>query len=93
MTQTLLNIPTPLRAYVDGKDELIFEEVNTVQDCLNQLIGQYPRLKQHLLEDNGELRKFVNIYMKDEDIRHLKGLQTEVLPDSELSIVPSIAGG
>ena len=93
MTQTTLNIPTPLRAYVDGLDEIQMDSVNTVDECLTQLVTQYPTMKQHLFDEQGQLRKFVNIYVKDEDIRQLDGLKTKLDANSEVSIVPSIAGG
>jgi molybdopterin converting factor small subunit len=86
-----IRIPTPLRAYTDGEKEI---EVagDTIGAALNDLVGQYPDLQQHLF-NGAELRNFVNIFLGDEDVRFLDGLETEIDPDDSLRIIPSIAGG
>lgn len=86
-----IKIPTPLRAYTAGNAEI---EVNggTVEAILTDLTTQYPELRQHLFNDD-ELRNFVNIFVGDEDIRYLDGVETEIEANSKLRIVPSIAGG
>jgi adenylyltransferase/sulfurtransferase len=85
-------IPTPLRIYVDNHAAL---DVNgsTVGEALDDLVSVHPKLKQHLYDDAGELRSFVNIYRNDDDIRYLDREQTTLGENDELSIVPSIAGG
>ncbi len=65
----------------------------TVKDILSDLDGQYPGFNKRLYDDAGTLRKFINIYLDEEDIRFLKALDTEVADGSELSIVPAVAGG
>ncbi|MEK9657311.1 MAG: MoaD/ThiS family protein [bacterium] len=88
-----LNIPTPLRPFVNGKDTLTFSEVGTVASLLDHLVTDYEKLKTHLFTPEGSLRKFINIYVGDDDIRFLNGLDTILSPDAEVSIIPSIAGG
>ena len=85
-------LPTPLRAYTDKKDAVLLEGV-TVNDLLRQLTTKYSTLKKHLYDDNGKLRSYVNIYVNDEDIRHLQREDTEVKENDVVSIIPSIAGG
>ncbi len=85
-------IPTPLRQYVDDQDTL---EVSgqTVDGVLAQLVEQHAQLQKHLYDDQGRLRRFVNIYLNDEDIRYLQKGETPVQDSDEVSIVPAIAGG
>lgn len=85
-------IPTALRPYT-GQQARLSVEAATVNDALFALIEQFPALKQHLFNEEERLRSFVNLYVGDEDIRHLQGLETGLKPDSELTIVPSVAGG
>jgi adenylyltransferase/sulfurtransferase len=85
-------IPTPLRAYTGGKDTLEVEG-RTVGELLQGLIAQHGDLKRHLYNDDGRLRSFVNVYLNDEDIRHLQKEQTPVTPGDTISLVPSVAGG
>ena len=85
-------IPTPLRQFAGGKSE-VEVEARTAGEALNELTGEYADLKKHLYNDAGNLRNFVNVYVGDEDIRDLDGLETEVRDGGEIMIVPSIAGG
>lgn len=85
-------IPTPLRPYTGGKDALDLEG-RTVGELLQRLIAQHGDLKRHLYSDDGRLRSFVNVYLNDEDIRHLQKEQTPVAPGDTISLVPSVAGG
>ena len=87
-----INIPTPLRAYTDGKRSVALRG-ETVGQALENLMENYPQLKKHLRDGNGKLRSFVNIYVGDEDIRSLENESTELQSGDELSIIPSIAGG
>ena len=86
-----IRIPTPLRAYTDGESSIDIDGA-TVGDALNNLVEQHPDLKPHLFNDS-ELRSFVNIFIADEDIRFMQGLDTEIETDDKLRIIPSIAGG
>ncbi|MGH2523438.1 MAG: MoaD/ThiS family protein [Anaerolineales bacterium] len=87
-----IRIPTPLRPYTSGQAEVPING-GTVGAGLKDLTAQYPNLKQHLYTETGELRAFVNIFLNDEDIRHLQGAETPVEDRDRLMIVPSIAGG
>lgn len=87
-----IHIPTPLRAYTD-KNSRVAVEAATVQEAIDALLTSYPALAKHLLDAKGALRSFINIYIGDEDIRTLEGKETELSPEDELSIIPSIAGG
>jgi MoaD family protein len=85
-------IPTPLRPFA-GKQDSVEVEGTTVGDALQRLVGQYGDLRRHLYNDDGRLRSFVNIYVNDEDIRHLDREQTALKSGDTISIVPSVAGG
>jgi adenylyltransferase/sulfurtransferase len=87
-----IRIPTPLRPYTAGQAEVPINGP-TVGAVLGDLTARYPSLKQHLYTEAGELRAFVNVFINDEDIRHLKGAETPVQDRDRLMIVPSIAGG
>lgn len=86
-----IRIPTPLRPYVGGSPKVSVEG-STVAEALDSLTTQYPEIKNHLF-DGDSLRSFVNIYLNQEDIRHLDGTATLLDGDAALMIVPSIAGG
>lgn len=86
-----IKIPTPLRVYTAGQAEVSVQGT-TIAAVLDDLTTQYPELRPHLFNEN-ELRNFVNIFVGEEDIRYLDGLETEVETDTKLRIIPSIAGG
>ena len=88
---TTIHIPSPLRPYT-GEQAAVAVEGATVGDALTALTARYPDLGRHLRDDKGRLRSFVNVYLGDEDIRHLGGESTPV-GAGEITIVPSIAGG
>lgn len=85
-------IPTPLRQFAGGHSEILVQ-AETAGQVLDQLTVQYPELKKHLYNDQNALRNFINIYVGDEDIRHLDGPETPIKDGDTLMIVPSIAGG
>ena len=91
MPQTVI-IPTPLRKFTDGI-ELVNVQCSTISEVFQQLDSQYPGIKARLCEENGDLRRFINVYVDGEDIRFLEKLQTPVAETAEISIVPAIAGG
>jgi molybdopterin converting factor small subunit len=86
-----IKIPTPLRAYT-GQQAEIEVTGSTIGEALAQLTAQYPDLKTHLYQDE-KLRNFVNVYLGDEDVRFLDGMNTEIAADAKLRIIPTIAGG
>ncbi len=87
-----VRIPTPLRRIANGQGEVSIE-AKTVKEAIEALEAAYPGFKERLVDENGELRRFVNLYLNDEDIRFLKGIDSELKNGDTLSIVPAIAGG
>ena len=88
----MIEIPSALQRFVDNKGAVEVPAGN-VKDAIDSLIGQYGDLKEHLFDDEGKVRSFVNIYLNDEDIRYEKNLDTQVKDGDVIQIVPSIAGG
>jgi MoaD family protein len=86
-----IHVPTPMRAHADQR-AVVEVEGTTVQGALNELGKRYPGLWQRVFE-NGQVRRFINIYVNDEDIRYLNNLDTGVKDGDSLSIVPAVAGG
>jgi molybdopterin converting factor small subunit len=89
--ETTVRIPTPLRTLTGGNDEVKASGA-TVADVIEDLEKRYPGLRDRLLDAKG-VRRFINIYVGEEDIRFLDGLATELTAGAQLSIVPAIAGG
>ena len=87
-----LNIPAPLRSYTEGT-KVIDLQANDVGGAVKELVIEYPTLYPHLYTDQGKLRPYVNLFVNDEDVRHLQGLETELGDQDRLWIIPSIAGG
>ena len=87
-----VRIPTPLRPLTKGQGE-VEAKAASIADMIGSLDATYPGLKDRLCDDKGELRRFVNIYVNEEDIRFLKGKDTSLKDGDEVSIVPAIAGG
>ncbi len=85
-------IPTPLRG-LTGDADSVEAEGATVGELIDDLEKKHPGLNERLCDDNGELRRFVNVYLNQEDIRFKDGKNTPVSDGDELSIVPAIAGG
>jgi sulfur-carrier protein len=85
-------IPTPLRKYT-GEQETVAVAPGTVVALIIDLERQFPGIAARLTDDKGELRKFINIYINEEDIRFLAGKDTEIKDGDNVSIVPAIAGG
>jgi molybdopterin synthase sulfur carrier subunit len=87
-----VRIPTPLRQVTKGNAE-VKAAGDTVDDLVADLERQFPGLKERLVDDSGELRRFINIYVNEEDIRFLQGQKTALKDTDVVSIVPAIAGG
>lgn len=85
-------IPTPLRKFTNNTARLDIQADN-IDKTVQELTVNFPELKKHLLDDKGEIRSFVNIFVGDNDIRDLQQGQTSVKADTIISIVPAIAGG
>ena len=87
-----VRIPTPLRPLTKGQGEVEVTAAS-ITDLIDTLNAAHPGIKARLCDDSGELRRFVNIYVNEEDIRFLKGKDTSLKAGDEVSIVPAIAGG
>ena len=87
-----VRIPTPLRAMTKGSAD-VQVTADTVGDLIEDLERQFPGMRERLVEESGEIRRFINIYVNQEDIRFLQGSKTAVKQGDEVSIVPAIAGG
>ena len=85
-------IPTPLRKFTNQTAKLQIE-AGTVGEVIEKITTEFPELKKHLLDGQGGIRSFVNIFSGDDDIRDLQKEKTPVNPSSVISIVPAIAGG
>src|SRR5438045_9292352 len=87
-----VRIPTPLRAVAKGNADLQAKG-DTVEDVIGDLERQFPGLRERLVDEAGELRRFINIYVNQEDIRFLQSKKTALKDGDQVSIVPAIAGG
>ncbi len=87
-----VRIPTPLRPLTKGQGE-VETKAGSVVEMIEVLNNTHPGIKDRLCDETGELRRFVNIYVNEEDIRFLKGKDTSLKDGDEVSIVPAIAGG
>jgi MoaD family protein len=88
----LVKIPTQLRAAAGGEAETEVDGA-TVQEVLDGLFERFEELRARIYDDDGGLRRFVNVYLAGEDIRFLDGLSTQVIDGAELTILPAVAGG
>ena len=87
-----VRIPGPLRRITNGENKVEVEGEN-LGGLINALEDQYPGMRERLLDEEGKLRYFVNLYLNNEDVRFLKGLETALKAGDEVSIVPAVAGG
>jgi molybdopterin synthase sulfur carrier subunit len=88
----IVRIPTQLRELSGGASEVEADGA-TVKDVLGQLEAAHPGFAERLVDEKGDLRRFVNVFVADEDIRFLDGVDTAVEPGQTVSIVPAVAGG
>ncbi len=89
-----VRIPTILRAYVQDQSKVeITPETNTLRSVFDALEAQAPGILQRVVSDSGELRRFVNVFLNDDDVRFLEGLNTPTPDGCAVSIVPAVAGG
>lgn len=87
-----VRIPTQLRELTSGEGEIVLE-ATTVREAISQLNAAHPGVGERLLDENGNLRRFVNLFLAEEDVRFLEGLDTPITPGQTLSVVPAVAGG
>lgn len=88
----VLRIPTPLRSYTNGQSEVKISGSN-IADALTDLTNQYPTIRPHLFNEGGELRPFVNLFLGENNIKDLQGVETPIRDGDRLVLIPSIAGG
>jgi sulfur-carrier protein len=87
-----VRIPTPLRKLTNN-EEVIEVAANTVGGAITELQSRFPGIKDRLLDESGAVRRFVNVYVNEEDIRFLQNQETPLKTGDEISIIPAIAGG
>jgi molybdopterin converting factor small subunit len=87
-----VRIPTPLRKYTQGQDQVVVQGA-VLRDVLARLDTEFSGIGERIRDDKGEIRRFVNVFVGDEDVRFLQGLDTPVGANDEISIIPAIAGG
>jgi molybdopterin synthase sulfur carrier subunit len=87
-----VRIPVQLRSLTDGQ-EVVAATGGSVLDLIEDIDKRFPGIKDRICEQNGQVRRFVNIFVNDEDIRFLQSLQTPISDSDEVSIIPAIAGG
>lgn len=89
---TKVRIPTPLRKLTNN-EEIVEISAGTVGGAIAELQQRYPGIKERLVDESGAVRRFVNVYVNEEDIRFLQNQQTPLKDGDEVSIIPAIAGG
>jgi molybdopterin synthase sulfur carrier subunit len=87
-----VRIPTPLRKLTNN-EEIVEVNSATIGEAITELQSRYPGIKERLVDENGEVRRFVNVYVNEEDIRFLQNQSTPLKEGDEISIIPAIAGG
>jgi molybdopterin synthase sulfur carrier subunit len=87
-----VRIPSPLRRYTNGQSKVEGKGAN-ISELIENLESQYPGVKSRLCEDNGQIKRYVNVFINGEEIRTLQGSETPIADKDEVSIVPAMAGG
>ena len=87
-----VRIPTPLHKLTNN-EEVVEVSAATIGDAISELQTRYPGIKERLVDESGSVRRFVNVYVNEEDIRFLQNQQTKLNDGDEISIIPAIAGG
>ena len=87
-----VRVPTILRTYTGGESE-VTAEGGTLAEVLDSLDGSYPGIKGRIIDEQGSLRRFVNVYVGNDDVRFLDGLGTAVGDGTQVSVIPAVAGG
>jgi molybdopterin converting factor small subunit len=88
-----VRIPTILRTLTGGDAEVGVDSATTLGDVIEALEAKHPGLRTRVLDDDGKLRRFVNVYVNDDDVRFAEGLQTPTPDGASVSIIPAVAGG
>ncbi|MBD0292364.1 MAG: MoaD/ThiS family protein [Jiangellaceae bacterium] len=95
MTTVSVRVPTILRTYTGGQSDVSvsLDDGATLVDVVAALDASYPGIGQRVLDDAGKIRRFVNVYVNDDDVRFASGLQTPTPDGSKVSVIPAVAGG
>ena len=88
----MVRVPTPLRRLTNNQDK-VEVEASTIGEFIDSMENDYPGFKERVMDESGQLRYFVNIYLNGEDVRFLQGVDTATKSGDEISIVPAVAGG
>jgi sulfur-carrier protein len=88
-----VRVPTILRPLTGGAAEVAVEDAGTLAEVLDQLEAAHPGIRTRVLDDDGKLRRFVNVYVNDDDVRFSSGLGTATPDGASVSIIPAVAGG
>lgn len=88
-----VKIPSQLRSLAGGQPELKVEGVSTLKELLEKIRADSPELIERILDEDAEIRRFINVYVGDEDVRFLQGLETQVSDSQVVAILPAVAGG
>lgn len=90
-----VRVPTILRTYTKGEADVAVDVADdaTLADVVSALDVSYPGIGARVLDDTGEIRRFVNVYVDDDDVRFASGLQTKTPPGAKVSVIPAVAGG
>lgn len=92
MSSVNVRVPTILRTYTSGESEVTASGA-TLREVLTNLEANYPGISARILDDSGKIRRFVNVYVGDEDVRFASGVDTATPAGSRVSVVPAVAGG
>ena len=87
-----VRVPTILRSYTDDARE-VTARGSTLQEVIDDLEANHPGIRARIIDDSGKVRRFINVYVGDEDVRFEKGLDTEISDGAQVSIIPAVAGG
>jgi len=87
-----IRIPTPLRRLTNDQ-EIVDSDAGTLSEAIEKLEGQFPGIRERILDEAGQIRRFVNVYVNGEDVRFLDNVNTKLGANDEVSIVPAVAGG
>ncbi len=88
-----VRVPTPLQKLTNNQQEVYIDGAADILSLIEELEKKYPGFKERLCDENGKLRRFINIFINDEDIRFLENEKTKLKDGDEVSIIPAIAGG
>ena len=88
-----VRVPTILRTLTGGESEVAVDGAATLSELLDKLDAEHPGIRERVLDDDGKLRRFVNVYVGEDDVRFSEGLQTATPDGATVSIIPAVAGG